>query len=389
MIIPLLLLYIGLIPLRSSAVLVFNLSGDIAVGRTVGVQWAAENFDPIVFTLAVGQNAGAVDKFATVNRTGGKLEGPATTPPLRTPGTYFIVAFSTSGNPLGTSKGFKVTGLPGSSTQLSSLSSSNTLQTIQSSTPTETLPITKGSITLISSNPAPIQLSTKSAAIAGPLSGGKSFQTNVHHLVVGIIHERVIALTGRSSSSIVMQNPSPTNSSFSTTSRRPSNIAVILGSIVGAIAVLAVIIFVYVMRRRRRSGLPYSAVSPYVPPNIGARSPFPRSVFASRKRHLNLRNTPPDITATSPGIPFEKHRIKRQRDLRDRVIDIERQPADSEASLNNVPDASSELTRAVISENIRLTTEIQVLRDLNRSNWALGVTDVPPPSYAHIQVSEQ
>ncbi|KAJ7588843.1 hypothetical protein C8J56DRAFT_940148 [Mycena floridula] len=384
MIIPLLLLYIGLIPLRSSAVLVFNLSGDIAVGRTVGVQWAAENFDPIVFTLAVGQNAGAVDKFATVNRTGGKLEGPATTPPLRTPGTYFIVAFSTSGNPLGTSKGFKVTGLPGSSTQLSSLSSSNTLQTVQSSTPTETLPITKGSITLISSNPAPIQLSTESAAIAGPLSGGKSFQTNVSSIVGSTVTGTISY-----SSSTVMQNPSPTNSSFSTTSRRPSNIAVILGSIVGAIAVLAVIIFVYVMRRRRRSGLPYSAVSPYVPPNKGARSPFPRSVFASRKRRLNLRNTPPDITATSPGIPSEKDRIRRQRDVRDRVIDIERQPADSEASLNNVPDASSELTRAVISENIRLTTEIQVLRDLNRSNWALGVTDVPPPSYAHIQVSEQ
>ncbi|KAJ7588855.1 hypothetical protein C8J56DRAFT_940170 [Mycena floridula] len=89
-----------------------------------------------------------------------------------------------------------------------------------------------------------------------------------------------------------------------------------------------------------------------------------------------------DIIPKSDVLPTE-----RQQNLQTRVKEIDRQLQESQAALKKIPDTSPELVSALITENTRLQTENQVLRDLNRSDWALALTDVPPPSYPHSRVS--
>ncbi|KAJ7595603.1 hypothetical protein C8J56DRAFT_1115607 [Mycena floridula] len=108
-----------------------------------------------------------------------------------------------------------------------------------------------------------------------------------------------------------------------------------------------------------------------------------------------LRSSDSDIEAsvTEKGVvehdTSETLPTERQRTLQSRVAEIDRQPEESEAELGNMPNASLDLTRALITENTRLQRENQVLRDLSHSDWALGLTDVPPPSYPHNQTSSQ
>ncbi|KAJ7586107.1 hypothetical protein C8J56DRAFT_1052458 [Mycena floridula] len=80
---------------------------------------------------------------------------------------------------------------------------------------------------------------------------------------------------------------------------------------------------------------------------------------------------------------------ERQRFLQARVEEINRQLTESENALTNVADAPPDLMTTLMAENIRQNAEIQRLRDLISSDWALGLTDNPPPYYPHSEAATE
>ncbi|KAJ7588850.1 hypothetical protein C8J56DRAFT_889605 [Mycena floridula] len=104
-----------------------------------------------------------------------------------------------------------------------------------------------------------------------------------------------------------------------------------------------------------------------------------------QKRHWNIKQKATHGTKTAPS----SHPVvmQRQQGLQNRAAEIDRELEESHSALRNLPDASPEFTRTLITEIERLNQENQHLRDLTRSDWALGVTNIPPPSYPHSETS--
>ncbi|KAJ7600035.1 hypothetical protein C8J56DRAFT_879791 [Mycena floridula] len=93
-----------------------------------------------------------------------------------------------------------------------------------------------------------------------------------------------------------------------------------------------------------------------------------------------------DSTASEP-LTLPQEQTERQRGLHAQAVRVGRRVADSEVALNSVDVPPPEFTRALMTEIIRLNVEIQALHDLNRLDWARGLTDIPPPSYPHSETS--
>ncbi|KAJ7588667.1 hypothetical protein C8J56DRAFT_1049579 [Mycena floridula] len=176
-----------------------------------------------------------------------------------------------------------------------------------------------------------------------------------------------------------LATPTDITSSISPTESSPSShrtkskvhVSTLVGGTIGALLGLGLVtlwIFWIRLRRRRRCQELNLAATPYksTSPN--------RIVEKSGQEGRTL-----DAIVTTEG----------QRSLQARVREIERQLEESQAALQNMRDASPESTRALIAENTRLQIENEVLRDWNRSDWALGLTDVLPSSYPHSQASSQ
>ncbi|KAJ7600039.1 hypothetical protein C8J56DRAFT_4703 [Mycena floridula] len=152
------------------------------------------------------------------------------------------------------------------------------------------------------------------------------------------------------------------------------------------------------IRRCRRTRMINLEISRYEP-SIAENTRIRPSRF-TRKRHRNIDGSAENLDESSARVTHDRQirsekdptasnpvthpqgETERQRSLQAQAVQIERQIADSEAVLNNV-DVPPEFTRALMTEIIRLNVEIQALRDLNQSDWARGLTDVPPPSYPH------
>ncbi|KAJ7588866.1 hypothetical protein C8J56DRAFT_1025986 [Mycena floridula] len=175
------------------------------------------------------------------------------------------------------------------------------------------------------------------------------------------------------------------------------NIASLVGGIIGGLICLGLVllwIFCLRLRKRRRVlnliAIPYQSASlegllPIRVPHFLASKPRLRHGSEPDPNQTSVAEKPTVERGTPETIPTE-----RQRTLQARVAEIDRQLEESEAALSNMPDAAPDLTRAaLITENTRLQRENQVLRDLNRSDWALGLTDVPPPSYPHSETSSE
>ncbi|KAJ7588854.1 hypothetical protein C8J56DRAFT_1078103 [Mycena floridula] len=164
----------------------------------------------------------------------------------------------------------------------------------------------------------------------------------------------------------------------------------IIGALLGSVGLVSFWICIHQRKRRQRLNLaatPYDVTSSH----NGIRAlhvPLIESVLIS-KRSLRTASDTPQWHAVEPRDISESAPTERQRSLQARVADIDRQLEESEAALQNMPDASLQLTRALIVEIRRLQRENQVLRDINHSDWALGLLDVPPPSYPHSQASSQ
>ncbi|KAJ7573660.1 hypothetical protein C8J56DRAFT_903100 [Mycena floridula] len=103
----------------------------------------------------------------------------------------------------------------------------------------------------------------------------------------------------------------------------------------------------------------------------------------TRSRIHEQIDHPADVTGNGAELPSEKATIalepvqsedpetERQRRLQAQAVEMERQLADVEAALNNMTKVSPELGRALITENIQLKAEIQVLHNLKRSEYCV------------------
>ncbi|KAJ7597959.1 hypothetical protein C8J56DRAFT_1159711 [Mycena floridula] len=366
-----------LIPPGATSVAAFSISvpATVVAGTSAIVQWQAEASNPDVFTL-VFLGLGHLDPFSNVTRTAGQLEGSATTPPLGSPGPYYVGAIS-NGEAL--TLGFKsikiVEPADTASPQLSS-SSMAAPQSGESTSPTRTLGPTSRS-----SSQASI-ISTIPISSAGHISGLNSSSSQSLSIATSI----------PSRASIMISQQSSTSSSLSTPLNKHNYTPVIVGSVLAVTIILGLLTGALFIRHRRNRLLNIT-VSPYKPSvsqNTRTPASIPRVVLITKKNRIHI-NIPDNITANSIQIPSKKKTSMRavvssgeiQTSLQPPAVETEVQLAESQAA----PDVSPGFARALITENIRLNEENQVLRDLNRSEWEVGLTGVSPPSYPHSQIS--
>ncbi|KAJ7586033.1 hypothetical protein C8J56DRAFT_946029 [Mycena floridula] len=381
---------------RVTATILFTVPSTAVVGQPFAVTWTAGISDPDNFTAVIANT------FDTVGFTqnlvvarGGQRTGQSTVT-ISHPGTYYVGAEFDDEIPFSNlSKGIQVQDAVDIGTQVSSQSSNTQTPSVLSRTTTAGLGIsntaTSTSGPVLESRPLSSHSTESSNTPNAPTSQG---MTTTNSLFLST----VTSDPGSPSTSI----PSSSTPLSATVSHKPSEkVPIMLGSIFGVIALLAATTTLLVVQRRHRisENIPVSPYEPSMAENTRARSRLPLRVFISRKRHLNTVNVEAEVSANDVPIRSEKSETQpeqvappewqtsRQQSLQAQAIEMERQLSDSEAALHSIPNASPEFTWALVSENIRLQAEIEQLRDLNRSDWALGLTHVPPPSYPHSEAS--
>jgi hypothetical protein len=158
----------------------------------------------------------------------------------------------------------------------------------------------------------------------------------------------------------------------------------VAGGAVGGVLVLLILIALFLWYRRRRRAAKHDNSG-----NGIIAEPFMLEVAAS--------DQPPSIPETSKGVPYIATRsrsptdspnsedsrsaisIKRQMQLRVQEEDNSRQMADLEARAR---DSSQWVSRAEHETELeRLRAEVEWLRDTQRSDWAMGLSDEMPPAY--------
>jgi hypothetical protein len=174
-----------------------------------------------------------------------------------------------------------------------------------------------------------------------------------------------------------------TSSAFNTrTSVHHNQSGPVAGGVVGGVLVLLILIALFTWYRRRRQ------VAKHVSGLIT--EPFMLEVPASAQ--------PPHVPDTSKGIPYIDTRsrrptdlpsnsedsrsitaIKRQMQLMVQEEENSRRRADLEARTR---DSSQWVSRAEHEAELeRLRAEFEWLRDTQRSDWAMGLSDEMPPAY--------
>ncbi|KAJ7586062.1 hypothetical protein C8J56DRAFT_1052416 [Mycena floridula] len=188
-----------------------------------------------------------------------------------------------------------------------------------------------------------------------------------------------------SESGIVMGTSSVTSSVNGTNRTSGFDIAALIGAILaGLICLVLGALGIWILLRRRRRELNLVA-TPFESTSSEHLSPIRAAqLFSSKPRSRNQRS--PDIEQFATEKPeMEPVVLASVPRSQARVSEIDRRREESEVAPNSLP-GSPEAMRALITENTRLQSEIQVLRDRDRSDWALRATDVPP-SYPHSEES--
>ncbi|KAJ7588869.1 hypothetical protein C8J56DRAFT_889626 [Mycena floridula] len=188
-----------------------------------------------------------------------------------------------------------------------------------------------------------------------------------------------------SESGIVMGTSSVTSSVNGTNRTSGFDIAALIGAILaGLICLVLGALGIWILLRRRRRELNLIA-TPFESTSSEHLSPIRAAqLFSSKPRSRNQRS--PDIEQFATEKPeMEPVVLASVPRSQARVSEIDRRREESEVAPNSLP-GSPEAMRALITENTRLQSEIQVLRDRDRSDWALRATDVPP-SYPHSEES--
>ncbi|KAJ7598136.1 hypothetical protein C8J56DRAFT_912704, partial [Mycena floridula] len=243
----LVVLWVGLIQLRGLAALQLSVSEPVVFGQGAAFQWNAVVTDPLSFSMQVGPSGQADIQFQTVTRSAEELQGTGTAP-ATAPGSYRLSAISVnSGEILAFTNFVAPAGSNSSSTTSSTLTSTTSQQTKESSSTTgETT--TKVSTTSEDDTQSPT--STPNPKTENP---------NSHH------GSSTVGPVGFTASSQII--PSSTseaagtgNASISDSTAVPSsgskvNIPVIVGSVVGGILAVLLIMTggICLLRRARQA----------------------------------------------------------------------------------------------------------------------------------------
>ncbi|KAJ7599953.1 hypothetical protein C8J56DRAFT_909232 [Mycena floridula] len=331
---------------------------DTTIGDQIIALWQANTTDPPFFTLWWGVQNISVDRR-------GQVSGQQSIGVFTVAGLYTVYARTgDSDSPILDQTSFSVTDDIGPSSTFDSFTTVKSSPASQISNPTDTQGISQTHSDNIS---APT--STRSAGVS-----------------------EISSSFGTSSTSV--GGPDNESTNLPTTARKNISGRLVGGILGGCICLglISLCIFRQLRLRRRPElnliAIPYDAASPDLP----IRMP---DFFASKPR----LTSPGEINTNEPSVaekPAVEHNdiaeivpTERQRNLQAPVAEIDQQLVNSEAMPDNVPNASPELTRALIMENTRLQRENQTFRGLHRSDWAFGLADVPPPSYPHSPTSTQ
>ncbi|KAJ7588914.1 hypothetical protein C8J56DRAFT_1164560 [Mycena floridula] len=317
-------LFLGFINLLVTA-LNLSISDSVAYGALAQFQWHATAADPLSFIIEVGPAGKIIGTVGTITRTSSQLEGTGTTLALVTPGPHRLLAVSVESQDILAETDF----------QLEERLSSK----------------------FLSSSKTP----------SGHITTGSFFRTTEPN-------------QGLPVSSSILSSPAAidpaTGNTSSFPSYRPNNIAAIVGGVCGALVVVTLTVGGLLICRRRRLLRPNA----YRLQGGGGGS---QGVLSARK-NANLRLNGPshaEKQGLAELVTADGQATERQRSLQARADKINRQLWESQDALNATPEPSPEFVRALVTENIRQNVEIQRLRDLISSDWALGLTDSPPPSY--------
>ncbi|KAJ7586116.1 hypothetical protein C8J56DRAFT_1027059 [Mycena floridula] len=317
-------LFLGFINLLVTA-LNLSISDSVAYGALARFQWHATAADPLSFIIEVGPAGKIIGTVGTITRTSSQLEGTGTTLALVTPGPHRLLAVSVESQDILAETDFQLEERLSSKFLSSSKTPSGHITTgsfFRTTEPNQGLPVSSS----IRSSPAAID----------PATGNTS----------------------------------------SLPSHRPNNIAVIVGGVCGALLVVTLTVGGLLICRRRR------LLRPNAYPLQGGNETS-QGVLPARK-NANLRLNGPshaEKQGLTSLVTADGQATERQRSLQARAEEINRQLWESQNALNATPEPSPEFVRALVTENIRQNVEIQRLRDLISSDWALGLTDSPPPSY--------
>ncbi|KAJ7588908.1 hypothetical protein C8J56DRAFT_51913 [Mycena floridula] len=191
-----------------------------------------------------------------------------------------------------------------------------------------------------------------------------------------------------SRSSTISSQPSVLSTASSVVSPHRNTTPIIAGSVSAVILIIALIIGgLFISRRRQRlrniAEFPYeTSMSDIAGPTRFVPRGLSENGLSGPQLASEKQASPEQVVPG--GEPTE-----RQRFLQARAEEINRQLTESENALTNVADAPPDLMTTLMAENIRQNAEIQRLRDLISSDWALGLTDNPPPYYPYSEAATE
>ncbi|KAJ7586108.1 hypothetical protein C8J56DRAFT_946184 [Mycena floridula] len=365
MVIPLTALVALLIHQRSSRVAALGLtvlSDPVALGKAAEFQWNAVASDPDQFILDVRKDGTGPGPFTTITRAG-NLQGSGTTPALTLTGPHHLSALLSNDDSVATIA-FQVS-------RIGKDLSLDKIVTGTSSSPAEVSPTSAPNRITGASSQSPstgTSSQTQSAGASSPTkSTGTSSQTKVTQSLPGTSSNPSSSFVGVNSST---SSPSPASS-------RSHNTTIIIGTIVGVLLLVALFTGALLVWCRRRRQL--RALS----------SQYNESATVEPWDGI----APPELTLNGgydPDMGSEKlvrlEWTERRTSFQTQAQGSEKEVTVPESSPRN---GSPELVRALMTETIRQNAEIQRLRELISSDWELGLTQIPPPSYPHSEAGSE
>ncbi|KAJ7583142.1 hypothetical protein C8J56DRAFT_1167096 [Mycena floridula] len=217
----------------------------------------------------------------------------------------------------------------------------------------------------------------------------QSFTPISHPSSIRILEPSTSVLSTPNSSTLMFQIPTTVSTTTSSTQAKPSQTAIIAGSVCGGIIFLLVLLFLLIRWHRRRQNMlinrprgPQRSSSDYTTGEFGILHVLTLLNNCSSapldELDINQWQTPSTastfVSTTSSQSLLGNNPTQRQlhlkNELMERVSELER--------------AMSQQAVTTAAENARLRAEVEWLRENQESDWARGLTDELPPSYPDI-----
>ncbi|KAJ7587915.1 hypothetical protein C8J56DRAFT_1164605 [Mycena floridula] len=205
----------------------------------------------------------------------------------------------------------------------------------------------------------------------------QSFTPISHPSSIRILEPSTSVLSTPNSSTLMFQVPTTVSTTTSSIQAKPSQTAIIAGSVCGGIIFLLVLLFLLIRWHRRRQNMlinrpggPQRSSSDYTTAPLDEldinqwQTPSTPSTFVSTTSSQSLLGNNPT-----------QRQLQLKNELMERVSELER--------------AMSQQAVTTAAENARLRAEVEWLRENQESDWARGLTDELPPSYLDIMQSNR